>query len=167
DQRPPAGSAREPGAVGAPAPAGGAALRPGRRAGTLVLASAVVAGVGPAALFWLAGFGMDPPERLPVATVPLLGAVLCGPLTDLTGGLRRAAGPRLGPVLCGPRPDLPAGRRRRVALAWRAASLVVALVSGTATLALPGAQPYYLLCPLAAFLLAAALREVRPHGLAP
>lgn len=144
DQRPPAGSAREPGAVGAPAPAGGAALRPGRRAATLVLAAAVVAGVGPAALFWLAGFGMDPPERLPVATVPLLGAVLCGPLTDLTAGLRR-----------------------RVALAWLAASLVVALVSGTATLALPGAQPYYLLCPLAAFVLAAALREVRPHGLAP
>lgn len=128
------------GVVRAPSPAG--RLRPG--AATLLVVTSAVAGVGPAVLYWLAGFGQEPPDRLPLAAVPLLGAVLSGPLTDLTAGLRR-----------------------RVALAWLAAALAVGLGAASATLALPAAGAFYLLCPATAVLLAAALREARPLGLAP
>ena len=104
----------------------------------------MAAGTGPAALFWLAGFGQEPPDRLPLAAVPLLGAVLSGALTDLTAALRR-----------------------RVALAWLAGSLAVGLLAAAATLGAPAAGAFYLLCPLTAVLLAAVLREARPPGLAP
>ncbi len=118
----------------------------GRRRGAaaLLVAASVAAGTGPAALFWLAGFGQEPPDRLPLAAVPLLGAVLSGALTDLTAALRR-----------------------RVALAWLAGSLAVGLLAAAATLGAPAAGAFYLLCPLTAVLLAAVLREARPPGLAP
>ena len=119
------------------------AARPRPVAAALLLVTAVVAGAGPAALFWLAGFGQDPPARLPLAATLLLGAVLSGPATDLTLGLRR-----------------------RVALAWLGAALAVGVTVAAATLRLPGAELAYLLCPVAAALLAAALREVGPPGLA-
>ncbi len=120
------------------------AMRPKPGAATLLVLTAAVAGVGPAVLYWLAGFGQEPPDRLPLAAVPLLGAVLSGPLADLTVALRR-----------------------RVALAWLAAALTVGLGAASATLALPAAGAVYLLCPATAVLLAAALREARPRGLAP
>lgn len=93
-------------------------------------------------MYWLSRFGQEPPDRLPLAAIPLLGAVLAGPLTDLTAGLTR-----------------------RAALAWLAAALAVGAVAAVATLGTQSADARYLLCPLSAVLLAAALREVRPHGL--
>lgn|GEM_PF-269034 len=115
-----------------------------RRATALVMVTALASGLGPAALFWLAGFGQAPPERLPLAAVPLLGAVLCGPLVDLTARLAR-----------------------RAALGLLALAAVVGVAAAVATLALPGAGPYYLLSPVAATLLAGLLRETQPRGLYP
>lgn len=51
----------------------------------LCLATALAA-VGPVALLWLAGFGQEPPDRLPVLAIMLLGAVFIGPLSDLLSG---------------------------------------------------------------------------------
>ncbi len=109
----------------------------------LLLITAFATGIGPAALFWLSRFGQEPPERLPLAAIPLLGAVLTGPLTDLTTRLDR-----------------------RAAFTWLVVALAVGLSVCLATLHLPGADVRYLLCPLAAVTLAAVLREVRPAGLA-
>src|SRR5690606_11362142 len=82
-------------------------------------------------------------DRLPLAAIPLLGAVLTGPLTDLT-----------------------ASSSRRAALARLAGALLLGLAAGAATLSLPAADARYLLCPVTAVALAAILREVRPQGLA-
>ncbi len=105
--------------------------------------TAIASGVGPAFLLWLSRFGQEPPDRLPLAAIPLRGAVLTGPLTDLTARLPR-----------------------RLALARLAGALVLGLAAGAATLSLPAADARYLLCPLTAVVLAAVLREVRPQGLA-
>lgn len=105
--------------------------------------TAIASGVGPAILLWLSRFGQEPPDRLPLAAIPLLGAVLTGPLTDLT-----------------------ASSSRRAALARLAGALLLGLAAGAATLSLPAADARYLLCPVTAVALAAILREVRPQGLA-
>ncbi|HZW98647.1 MAG TPA: VUT family protein [Trueperaceae bacterium] len=112
-------------------------------AGLLVFLTALAAGLGPAALYWLARFGQEPPERLPLAAIPLLGAVLAGPLADLTMRLSR-----------------------RAAMTWLAGALMVGLASAAATLVTPAADFRYFLCPLSAVVLAAVLREMRPAGLA-
>lgn len=109
----------------------------------LLLATALAAGLGPAALHWLSRFGQEPPDRLPFAAIPLLGAVLAGPLTDLTAGIAR-----------------------RSALPWLTGALAVGLAAAAATLNTPSADVRYLLCPLSAVLLATVLREMRPPGLA-
>lgn len=124
-------------------PGGSVHRRPAPRAAALLALTGAAAGLGPAALHWLAGFGQEPPDRLPLAAILLLGAVLSGPLTDLTTSLER-------------------GR----ALGWLGLALLLGLGAAAATLPLPSAGAAYLLCPVAAVSLAAALREARPPGLA-
>src|SRR5690606_13471436 len=53
----------------------------------LVAALAALAALGPAVLLWLAGFGQEPPDRLPVLAIMLLGAVFIGPFSDLLVGV--------------------------------------------------------------------------------
>lgn len=56
----------------------------------LLVLAGLLAGMGPAVLLWLAGFGQQPPDRLPVVAVALFGAVFTGLLSDLgaLGGRR-------------------------------------------------------------------------------
>lgn len=58
--------------------------------------TAALAASGPVALLWLAGFGQEPPDRLPVLAIALLGAVFIGPMSDL---LTRVTRSRRAPAL--------------------------------------------------------------------
>ncbi|HZJ08751.1 MAG TPA: VUT family protein [Trueperaceae bacterium] len=108
------------------------------RAWLLVLAGAS-AGVGPAVLLWLAGFGQQPPERLPLVAIALFGALFTGVLSDL----RATGGPHL------------------------LTFLGVGLLGAAATLVTPLGDPRYLLAPLAAGALAVVTARLGRPGLLP
>lgn len=92
----------------------------------LLVLTALLAGAGPAALLWLAGFGQQPPERLPLLAIALFGAIFTGLLHDI-------------------------GAVRARALLW---FLLLGLAAAAATRLTALGDPRYLVAPLAAAVLA-------------
>lgn len=103
----------------------------------LLVTAALLTGAGPAALLWLAGFGQQPPERLPWLAVALFGALFTGVLHDI-------------------------GAQRRAPLA---AFLVLGVAAAGATLLSPFGDARYVLSPLAAAALAALAARLERPGL--
>ena len=103
-----------------------ARLKGSRLSVALVVVVGVVAGLGPAVLLWLAGFGQLPPETLPWLAVVLFGAVFTGALGDL---------------------EATGGRKLVLFLAVGCGAVAISLAT-------PFGDPRYLLSPLAAAALA-------------
>ena len=106
-----------------------------RSSWAVLTAAALLAGAGPALLLWLAGFGQEPPERLPWLAVAMFGAIFTGVLHDI-GAVRR------GPL---------------------SAFVVLGAAAAAATVLTPFGDPRYLISPLvAAGLALGAARRTRP-----
>lgn len=103
----------------------------------LLVCLGLVAGFGPAALLWLAGFGQQPPSTLPLLAIALFGAIFTGPLNDLR-----------------------AGNGRRVWL-----FLAVGAAAAAGLLFTPFGDARYLLSPLVAVLLAVLTGRLGRPGL--